>query len=248
MDSTEVKLLNQTASSLFANSYMSAARQLRKLNSFGSGFVVKSEQGKIFVLTNKHVVEGENFVTLTFQREEGDHEYKDCKVVAYSDSIDAVLIAIPQDAKVTPLPFTTQKPTDGLEVWSAGFPDLGDRPSWQLGKGIIPNTSYSNLEVTDSARISIIQHTAQVDPGSSGGPLLVVGKKGYEVIGVNTYKARHRENVNLSLKASDMKLFLYESTKSLNTNTTPKIANLQKDFQKSIKCFISTLPYSSDSL
>lgn len=62
---------------------------------------------------------------------------------------------------------------DGTEVWSAGFPGLGGKPMWQLGKGTITNASAKIKELIAPNISTIIQHSAEVDAGNSGGPLLL---------------------------------------------------------------------------
>jgi len=80
---------------------------------------------------------------------------------------------------------------------------------WQLGNGII-----SNRSVTQGlgGRFSyIIQHTAQIDGGNSGGPLLIRNTDseiGYDVIGVNSWSARRREGTNFSIPTAEVMRFL----------------------------------------
>jgi serine protease Do len=56
-----------------------------------------------------------------------------------------------------------------------------------------------------------IQHTAQVDPGNSGGPLLVRVEgvpAGYAVAGINTLSARFRQAANFSIPVDRVNAFL----------------------------------------
>lgn len=167
----EKELYKKTAKVLYDNSFMAASRSLERYSGgFGSGFVVKDATGKLVLVTNKHVVKNADLVDLTFTIDDKDTVLRACPVIAKSDTLDIALVEFPQDKKslVTPLEFDTDKLQDGISVWTAGFPGLGNDPAWQLGNGIVSNGSYFNLEMSDSAHIRVIQHTAQVDPGSSG--------------------------------------------------------------------------------
>jgi serine protease Do len=56
-----------------------------------------------------------------------------------------------------------------------------------------------------------IQHTAQVDPGNSGGPLLVVqgnAAGGYAVAGINTLRAAYRQAANYAIPVSTAQTFI----------------------------------------
>lgn len=215
----EKEAFEKTASTLFSNSYMSAARNLRKgLGGFGSGFLYRADNGKLYIITNKHVVKDAKSVQLTFKAEGGDKTISNCNVIAKSDSMDIAVVEFPAtETGFVPLSFDADRVVDGTNVWSAGFPGLGDEPAWQLGNGVVSNDNLVNMELTDSVHIAVIQHTAQVDPGSSGGPLLVlkentkresgdksVALKEYKVVGMNTWKAFRRENANFSLMAKDI--------------------------------------------
>lgn len=244
---SDQKSLEETAKTLSSLSYMSAARQLRKsFSSFGSGFVVKKSDGKLVVVTNKHVVEDARQVTLIFQGDDKSDTLRNCAVLALSDSTDVALIELKSSAKVTPLEFNSAKLKDGTTVWSAGFPGLGDEPSWQLGNGIISNAKYRNLELTDSAHIFVIQHTAQVDPGSSGGPLLTLNKGKYTVIGMNTWKATQRENANFSINATDVQKFLNCKIDAKSTARNTKKG--ENELTTQANAFIASIDQGNDSI
>lgn len=261
----ETSAYEKTASTLFSNSYMSAARQLRKGSvSFGSGFLYKADNGKLYIITNKHVVKDAKTVQLIFKTDGADKTIPNCNVVAKSDSTDIAIVEFPSaDNDFIPLSFSTEPLSDGTNVWSAGFPGLGDEPAWQLGNGVISNGKYRNLEITDGAHIDIIQHTAQVDPGSSGGPLLVlnenkktitkeetVGKnkktvtetvveKEYKVVGMNTWKAFRRENANFSLMTKDVQKVVNNIGMASSSKSDANDA-LQKQVEKFMESFNKT--------
>jgi serine protease Do len=79
-----------------------------------------------------------------------------------------------------------------------------------------------------------IQHTAQVDPGNSGGPLLVQDKgapAGYAVAGINTLSFRRRQAANYSLPVKTALDFI--------TGTLSGKETRAEDINKRIQAFIS---------
>ncbi|HOI26481.1 MAG TPA: serine protease [Paludibacteraceae bacterium] len=206
------------ATVLSSQGFFSASRDLesRIKNSFGSGFVYQSEKGKFYILTNKHVIGAVNSANLTFSKDSTDIDYSNCEVIRKDDEIDLALIKLPENAKFKKsLTLDTKPIEEGIEVWTAGYPGFGNDPLWQLGKGIISNSNVKNEDFEETKKATIIQHTAQVDPGSSGGPLLVKSTSGnatvYKVVGINTWKAMRRENANFAISANDIQNFVNES-------------------------------------
>lgn len=248
----ETEAYEKTASTLFSNSYMSAARNLRQgLGGFGSGFLYRADNGNLYIITNKHVVRDAKSVQLTFKADGGDKTISNCSVIAKSDSMDIAVVEFPAtETGFVPLSFDADRVVDGTSVWSAGFPGLGDEPAWQLGNGVVSNDNLVNMELTDSVHIAVIQHTAQVDPGSSGGPLLVlkenskdksVALKEYKVVGMNTWKAFHRENANFSLMAKD----ILKVVNNIGATSASMKNNDEVGFQNQVEKFIESFNKSS---
>lgn len=248
----EKEAFEKTASTLFSNSYMSAARKLRQGHGgFGSGFLYRADNGNLYIITNKHVVRDAKSVQLTFKVEGGDKTISNCNVIAKSDSMDIAVVEFPAtETGFVPLSFDADRVVDGTSVWSAGFPGLGDEPAWQLGNGVVSNDNLVNMELTDSVHIAVIQHTAQVDPGSSGGPLLVlkenskdksVALKEYKVVGMNTWKAFHRENANFSLMTKD----ILKVVNNIGATSASMKNNDEVGFQNQVEKFIESFNKSS---
>ena len=193
-----------------------AARTLTAYKSegtFGSGVVVE-QGGRKYVLTNLHVIGYAEKATVVFQLHEKTVRYEHC-VVTGTASTDLAAIALPVYAGEI---------EEDVSIVAAGFPELADKPSWQLTRGSISN---AHVDVDDRERATrIIQHTASIDPGSSGGPLLLKNKDGkYEILGINTWKAFYREGVGLAIGKEDVEAFL----KTLGSSTAvlhPELAPL----------------------
>ena len=202
IDSSTASNLMSYSLWLSRNGERDASRGIASLakGGFGSGVVIEKD-GELYVLTNSHVVGIGEKVDLAFENGSETTKIRGLSVVYQDDKADLALLKLPDDSDVAPLVLSDKSLNDGDEVWSAGFPGLSGNPSWQVGQGIVSNVC---LRVPNNDYI-YIQHTAQVDRGSSGGPLLVKTSGGYEVVGLNTLKVFEREAVNLSIPVTIMK-------------------------------------------
>ena len=176
---------------------------------FGSGFVYVAPDGQNYIITNRHVISQSATASVEFENPDTGKKttYDNLTILATDDEIDIAVLAFANGEK----PFTngmtlsTVAVKDGDDVWSAGFPGLGNDPIWQLGKGNVTNAKASIKELLDPSISTLIQHSAQVDSGNSGGPLMISSTKGtagYAVIGINTWKAMRRESTNFAIPSS----------------------------------------------
>ena len=210
---------------LMKEGYKEAARFLKDYakGGFGTGFVyADSVTGKKYVITNRHVVALAQSVTIEFRDNERNvSSYKDCPVAIVDEDIDLAAIALPDNITVGSLRFADETPTEGHDVFTAGYPGLGDNPSWQFGKGIVSNAHFYDEELSKvGGNTILIQHTAQIDAGSSGSPLLIqsaTDKNEYLVVGINTWKAYARENANFAIPTADIRLFCKKYLSSSHT-------------------------------
>lgn len=230
----------QIVDALRENSYINASKRFKdnyEHGFSGSGFVIKDSNGKLIVVTNKHVVGSFKHVDLNFEVDGATVKYSHCPVFYTSQNVDLAFVGFPSESvKAIPLPINASRPKDGSEVWSVGFPSLDHAPSWQIGKGIVSNNSVKNEHFGNVDSISVIQHTAQIHFGSSGGPLLVKkGEDDYEVVGINTWKAIFRENTGFSVPVEEIvKAMNNEPTAAAsNANASNKIAKQFLDDAKS---------------
>lgn len=157
--------------------------QERTSESAGSGIIIGQNDTELLIVTNNHVVEGSDTLTVSFIDEEsveanvkGTDANRDLAVVAVElskikDSTrDKIAVATLGDSEQIQV---------GEEVIAIGNA-LGYGQS--VTKGIVSATGRS-IDGIDS---SLIQTDAAINPGNSGGALL--NAKG-EVIGINTAKA-----------------------------------------------------------
>lgn len=169
---------------------------------FGSGFVVvaRGQAGPMpYVVTNQHVV---GLATEVALGKEGSTARVPAEVV-YVDPVYDLAILRPVAEGVGTLAieaglgFAAEGAHDQDAVVATGFPGIQGAPSYQVTRGHVSNERV--LIDVDGEQLPHIQHTAPIDPGSSGGPLLSAAG---QVLGINTLKLRWREGVGLAVPAA----------------------------------------------
>ncbi|MDR1143873.1 MAG: serine protease, partial [Spirochaetaceae bacterium] len=181
----------------------------------GSGFVISDARGNFYIVTNHHVVAQAYSLSITFERQDGfKRKIDNLKIIADDEEQDLALLAFaPGDKPAGALSFLSRSIQEGEDVYSAGFPGLGVTPLWQFGRGMVSNAIARFPKSIDDETMMgpFIQHTAQVDPGNSGGPLLVAQRNvpaGYAVAGVNTLSALWRQAANYAIPANTVQAFV----------------------------------------
>lgn len=222
LSSKNQEILTQYKESLETSGYSRYAQYIESflMGTFGSGFIYYSNKTP-FIITNQHVISEYETVNVVFENDDGSlTEFKDLKVIASDENIDIAIIALPENFNRPGLELVSSGLSDGDDVWSAGFPGLNGEPMWQLGKGIISNSRAIIKELINPEISTIIQHTAEIDGGNSGGPLLIKNSEaasGYSVIGINTWKASYRQNTNFAIPANLIQKFVSENAQGNGT-------------------------------
>jgi serine protease Do len=182
----------------------------------GSGFIYVAADGANYIITNHHVISQAHNLSVTFEKQDGAKvKYEDLTIIAADEDMDIALLAFPGGSRPfgSGLAFLDRPVDEGEDVYSAGFPGMGAVTLWQLGRGMVSNARAAFPAGNDDGKIMgpYIQHTAQVDPGNSGGPLLVQTPgvpAGYAVAGINTLSARFRQAANFSIPMDRVRSFL----------------------------------------
>lgn len=167
---------------------------------FGSGFVmVHRANGKPvpLLVTNRHVVAEAETADVTFA---DGTTYASCEILLTSTKYDLAVLALPDSAlRAVGHGLVPAKAgaSDRLAVVAAGYPGVSGRPSYQVTDGKVSNASFSMPEIGIDE--TLVQHTAAIDPGSSGGPL--VDETG-ALVGVNVMLLRKRSSMFFAVPAS----------------------------------------------
>lgn len=168
----------------------------RANGAYGSGFFVVRKRGvaedDVLVVTNRHVVDLGDRASLSLA---DGTPLGDAEIVYASPIHDLAILRPSKKALVAEgFPLARSKAIDQQTVIATGFPGLVGRPSYQSTRGYVSNESF---ELEEGGRaLTYLQHTAPIDPGSSGGPL--TDERG-RVLGVNTLKVRGRDSVALAV-------------------------------------------------
>ncbi|HVH46969.1 MAG TPA: serine protease, partial [Labilithrix sp.] len=168
----------------------------RAEGAFGSGFflVSKREKGEsdVLVVTNRHVIDLGDLALLELA---DGTSLGNAEIVYSNPTHDLAVLRPTSKLEVTEGFALARSPaTDQQIVIATGFPGLVGRPSYQTTRGYVSN---ENFKLDDGSRpLTYLQHTAPIDPGSSGGPL--TDEAGH-VLGVNTLKVKGRDSVGLAV-------------------------------------------------
>ncbi|MDR0876857.1 MAG: serine protease, partial [Treponema sp.] len=197
----------------------------------GSGFIYVGPGGKNYIITNHHVISQSYSLSVTFEKSDGAKtKYEGLTILAADEEMDIALLAFSEGQKpfTAGLAFLDRPVEEGETVYSAGFPGLGTIPIWQFGQGIISNATVRFPESEDSEKMMgpYIQHTAQVDPGNSGGPLLIQRTgvpSGYAVVGINTLTSLYRQAANFSIPMDRVRAFLDSALSTTPAEERPRL-------------------------
>jgi serine protease Do len=138
----------------------------------GSGFFI-SEDG--IAVTNNHVVTGAAFLSVYV---EGEDEPRNATILGVSECSDLAVIDV--DGEGFPyLSWFAEELTAGMRVYAAGYP-LGDA-EYTLLDGII-SKEKTDGESSWASVDAVLEHTADILPGNSGGPLVT---EDGQVVGIN---------------------------------------------------------------
>jgi len=201
----------------------------------GSGFVYVDSNGNNYIITNYHVIEGGYRFSATFENERGERlpPFRNLSVFSVDEQEDLAILAFPDGQKPfrRGIPVSTTQLRSGNPVDAAGYPGgIEDTPTWSLTSGIINNPSVRPQQ----EQYSYILHSATVNFGNSGGPLLVrdtLSHIGYSVAGVNTLKMRDFDGGNLAIPADRLNAFLqrsFQQTVSLESRVNAFMALLER--------------------
>ena len=152
----------------------------------GSGFFVNNTH----IVTNEHVIASAAPAGDLFFLFPGSDTPQPVTLLSANPNLDLAVLAYPGGAPREPLPVSGPDPERGAEVFALGYPGpadvraVGPTPSSTLTSGILSKEPFGARWGRSGSRIvRALQHTAPINPGSSGGPL--VNACG-QVVGVNT--------------------------------------------------------------
>ena len=183
--------------------------------SSGSGFII-TEDG--YIVTNYHVISNSTNVEVTLD----DGTSYDAQVVGGDEDYDiAVLKVDPGDTKLKPVVLGTSGSLQvGDEILAIGNP-LGEL-TFSMSEGIV---SCVNREINvDGTPFNMIQITAAINEGNSGGPLFNIYG---EVVGIVSAKSatsssgRSVEVLGFAIRMDDVKSMIVDIMENGQVTTRP---------------------------
>jgi len=197
--------------------------QEQKSESVGSGIIIGQNDTELLIVTNNHVVEGNDTLTVSFIDEEsveanvkGTNAAKDLAVVAVklSDIKDSTMDAI----AVATLGDSTQ-----IQV---GEPAIAIGNALGYGQSVTTGIISATNRELKGFDGKLIQTDAAINPGNSGGALL--NAKG-EVIGINSAKVATDtvEGMGYAIPISDASDII---TNLMNQKTKTKVAENERGY------------------
>lgn len=165
----------------------------------GSGVVYKKDNGKAFIITNHHVIDGASTIEVTL----ADGTKKNAKLLGSDVWTDLAVLEIEATDISTIAEFgdsDTLKP--GEPIMAIGNP-LGLQFSGSVTKGIISGLERTiEIDINNDGIVDwnaeVIQTDAAINPGNSGGALVnILG----QVVGINSMKIAEQsvEGIGLAI-------------------------------------------------
>ncbi|GAA0796749.1 PDZ domain-containing protein [Clostridium sp. AF19-22AC] len=201
--------------------------------SAGTGIIISQNDSELLIVTNNHVVENSETLTVTFN----DNTSLEANIKGTDASHDLAVIAVPlntiSDDTMDAIAVATLGDSTKLKV---GEPAIAIGNALGYGQsvttGVISATDREST-TTDQATgqttvndVSLIQTDAAINPGNSGGAL--VNASG-EVIGINSSKlvGSSVEGVGYAIPISDVSDII---TNLMNQQTKAKVSESERGY------------------
>lgn len=177
---------------------MVSSYQNNTLISTGSAFVYKTDDNYGYLLTNHHVVDGADKVTVTMSDDKeaeatvlGGDQYLDLAVLRIDKSNVTMVanIGSSEDVKLGDTIFTVGTPM-GEEFQGTVTSGILSGKDRMVSVSTSNNTFEDYTEYSNDWVMRVLQFDASINPGNSGGPLLNVNG---EVIGICSLKLASEE-------------------------------------------------------
>ena len=179
----------------------------REMSGSGSGIIVGQNETELLVLTNYHVIDGADSLTVTFT----DGNTAEAQVKGTAEDNDLAVIAIPLESM------------NADTLGAIKIATLGDSNALRVGDEVIAignalgygqsltygHVSALSREVTiENRTLTLLQTDAAINPGNSGGALL--NMKG-ELIGINSakYSSEDVEGMGFAIPVSEAEEIIY---------------------------------------
>ena len=177
----------------------------RKSSSLGTGFIISADG---YIVTNSHVVEGADKVTVNFDGKKDSA--LTARIVGTDSETDLALLKVETDKALPVLKFGN---SDAAEVgeWVVAIGNPFGLSS-TVTAGIL---SAKGRDLHAGPFDSFLQTDASINPGNSGGPLLNMNG---EVIGINTAIRANAQGIGFAIPSNLAEQIINELRESKNVS------------------------------
>ena len=191
--------------------------------SAGSGIIISQNDSELLVVTNNHVVEGSDTLTVTFN----DGNSVEAQIKGTDSARDLAVVAVPldkiSDDTMNAIKVATLGDSDSLKV---GEPAIAIGNALGYGQSVTTGIVSATGRTIDGFDGEYIQTDAAINPGNSGGALLNANG---EVIGINSAKINSSavEGMGFAIPISDASDVIQHL---MNKETRSKVSDEERGY------------------
>ena len=191
--------------------------------SAGSGIIISQNDSELLVVTNNHVVEGSDTLTVTFN----DGNSVEAQIKGIDSARDLAVVAVPldkiSDDTMNAIKVATLGDSDSLKV---GEPAIAIGNALGYGQSVTTGIVSATRRTIDGFDGEYIQTDAAINPGNSGGALLNANG---EVIGINSAKINSSavEGMGFAIPISDASDVIQNL---MNKETRSKVSDEERGY------------------
>ena len=191
--------------------------------SAGSGIIISQNDSELLVVTNNHVVEGSDTLTVTFN----DGNSVEAQIKGTDSARDLAVVAVPldkiSDDTMNAIKVATLGDSDSLKV---GEPAIAIGNALGDGQSVTTGIVSATGRTIDGFDGEYIQTDAAINPGNSGGALLNANG---EVIGINSAKINSSavEGMGFAIPISDASDVIQNL---MNKETRSKVSDEERGY------------------
>ena len=191
--------------------------------SAGSGIIISQNDSELLVVTNNHVVEGSDTLTVTFN----DGNSVEAQIKGTDSARDLAVVAVPldkiSDDTMNAIKVATLGDSDSLKV---GEPAVAIGNALGYGQSVTTGIVSATGRTIDGFDGEYIQTDAAINPGNSGGALLNANG---EVIGINSAKINSSavEGMGVAIPISDASDVIQNL---MNKETRSKVSDEERGY------------------
>ena len=191
--------------------------------SAGSGIIISQNDSELLVVTNNHVVEGSDTLTVT----SNDGNSVEAQIKGTDSARDLAVVAVPldkiSDDTMNAIKVATLGDSDSLKV---GEPAIAIGNALGYGQSVTTGIVSATGRTIDGFDGEYIQTDAAINPGNSGGALLNANG---EVIGINSAKINSSavEGMGFAIPISDASDVIQNL---MNKETRSKVSDEERGY------------------